>query len=275
MPRVLFSNAKNSLRDVIAYFQSITQSPGSNRNLIPTKLSIDMDGIGGLVIGHMFRLPKNTLPKGYRGEGAGVQLGNAITSIGHTISNGDWVTKVDSLNIVLDDGVNTVPFSKVLLDKVLAKALNLPGANDNNVPPALDQPNADNLKRNLETYKIATVKGDELSNGGEITQGIASSAFAVLSSIKSKYPDISLTVTAGNDSFHQGNAGFSNHQVGKAIDFTISPATQDNINKVEAILAEFSALQPELKYLNEYTKPSANTTGKHFHISFGVATKGA
>jgi len=276
----LVTEAKNALRDVIVYFQSITKSPGSNRNLIPTKFSCEMDGIGGLVIGHMFRLPKNTLPKGYRGEGAGVQLGNAITSIGHTISNGDWVTKIDSLNIVLDDGVNTVPFSKVLLDKVLAKALNLPGANDNNVPPALDQPNADNLKRNLETYKIATVKGDELSNGGEITQGIASSAFAVLSSIKSKYPDISLTVTAGNDQFHQNNAGFSNHKVGKAVDFTISPATSENLNKVEAVLKEYQTQiggspLPTFRYLNEYKTSTKYSTGGHFHISWDVDTTGA
>jgi len=97
--------AKNSLRDIIAYFQSITSSPGSNRNLIPTKFSCEMDGIGGLVIGHMFKLPDNVLPKGYRGEpgGIGSKLGNAITSIGHTISNNDWVTKIDSLNIVMDN----------------------------------------------------------------------------------------------------------------------------------------------------------------------------
>jgi hypothetical protein len=51
----------------------------------------------------MFKLPPNVMPKGYRGEGVGSQLGNAITSIGHTIANGDWVTKVDTLNIVLED----------------------------------------------------------------------------------------------------------------------------------------------------------------------------
>ena len=99
----LASQAKNSLRDVIVYFQSIVKSPGSNRNLIPTKFSCEMDGIGGLVIGHMFRLPDNIMPRGYRGEGIGSKLGNAITSIGHTISNGDWSTKIDTLNIVLED----------------------------------------------------------------------------------------------------------------------------------------------------------------------------
>jgi hypothetical protein len=103
----LISEAKNALRDLIVYIQSITSSSGSNRNLIPTKFSCEMDGIGGLVIGHMFKLPKNILPKGYRGENVGSQLGNAITSIGHSISNGDWITKIDTLNIVLDDPKGT------------------------------------------------------------------------------------------------------------------------------------------------------------------------
>lgn len=276
----LVTDAKNALRDVIVYFQSITKSPGSNRNLIPTKFSCDMDGIGGLVIGHMFRLPRNVFPKGYRGEGAGVQLGNAITSIGHTISNGDWVTKIDSLNIVLDDGINTVPFSKVLLEKVIARALNLPGANENVIPSALDQPNAANLKKNLEDNKIATVEGNELNNGGEITQGIASSAFAVLATIKDRHPDITLKVTAGNDTFHQRQAGFSNHKVGKAVDFSISPSTAANQAKVEAILLEYQksvggAPLPTFRFLNEYKTPTRNSTGGHFHISWDVDTQGA
>jgi len=110
----LANNAKNALRDVIAYFQTITKSPGSNRNLIPTKFSCEMDGIGGLVIGHMFRLPDNIMPKGYRGvDGVGVKLGNAITRIGHSIGGGDWTTKIETLNIVLEDPLGNIEFSKL------------------------------------------------------------------------------------------------------------------------------------------------------------------
>jgi len=111
----LVTTSKNALRDIIVYFQSITKSPGSNRNLIPTKFSFEMDGIGGLVIGHMFKLPPNVMPKGYRGDGVGSQLGNAITSIGHTIANGDWITKVDTLNIVLEDTTG-IEFKQIKLN---------------------------------------------------------------------------------------------------------------------------------------------------------------
>jgi len=121
---VTFNDGKNALRDLIVYFQSITSSPGKNRNLIPTKFSFEMDGIGGLVIGHMFRLPNSIMPRGYRGEsGIGSQLGQTITSIGHSISNNDWVTKIDALNIVLNDNTTLVPFATLDLGYILKSSL--------------------------------------------------------------------------------------------------------------------------------------------------------
>jgi hypothetical protein len=277
---VTYSDGKNALRDLIVYFQSLTSSPGKNRNLIPAKFSFEMDGIGGLVIGHMFKLPKNVLPKGYRGvNNLGSQLGQTITSIGHTLNNNDWVTRIDALNIVLNDNTNLIPFEELDLKKILINSFN-PTANNNYIPSALDQPNAKYLKENLLQYKIANVKGNELSNGGEITQGIAGAAFAVLSLIKTTYPYINLTVTAGNDNFHQENAGFSNHKVGKAVDFTISPNTPDNLNKVEAILEQYQTTiggspTPTFRYINEYNNPSPNSIGGHFHMSWDVDTIGA
>jgi hypothetical protein len=277
---VTYNDGKNALRDLIVYFQSLTSSPGKNRNLIPAKFSFEMDGIGGLVIGHMFKLPKNILPKGYRGvNNLGSQLGQTITSIGHTLNNNDWVTRIDALNIVLNDNTNLVPFEELDLKKILINSFN-PTADNNYIPSALDQPNADNLKSNLETFKIATVEGNELKSGGEITQGIAGAAFAVLSVIKNKYPDINLTVTAGNDAFHQNNAGNSNHKVGRAIDFSISPNNKVNRDKVEAELKAYQQTiggspSPTFRYINEYDRPSKDSTGGHFHISWDVNTKGA
>jgi hypothetical protein len=120
-----FIDAKNALKDIIVYFQTITASPGKNRSLIPIKFSFEMDGIGGLVIGHMFRLPKDILPKGYKGEnGIGTELGQVITSISHTLSNNDWVTKIDALNIVLVDNndLGLDQFINIKLSELLAQA---------------------------------------------------------------------------------------------------------------------------------------------------------
>ena len=103
----LYYSAKNSLRDLIVYFQSSNKSSGSNRNLIPVKFSFEMDGIGGLVIGHLFKIPDHVLPKGYKGAGVGNRLAQTITGISHKVDNGDWTTTIDALNFVLSDKTNS------------------------------------------------------------------------------------------------------------------------------------------------------------------------
>jgi len=99
----LVSKAKNSMRDLIVYFQTLqSESPGRNRNIIPTKFSFEMDGIGGLIVGSLFKINKDILPKGYKGEEVGKELAKIITGISHEISNGDWITKIDAQTFILD-----------------------------------------------------------------------------------------------------------------------------------------------------------------------------
>ena len=94
---------KNALKDLIKFYQNLTASNTKNRSIIPTKLSITMDGIGGLVIGHMFKIPEDLLPRGYKGESLGSKLGYTVTGIGHSVSNNDWTTNIDAQTITLDD----------------------------------------------------------------------------------------------------------------------------------------------------------------------------
>jgi muramidase (phage lysozyme) len=119
----LFTRCKSNLRDLIVYFQSITKSPGANRNIIPFKFSFEMDGIGGLVIGHLFTVNQDILPKGYKGGATGVKLAQTVTGISHTLSNNnDWTTKIDALNIVLGDGPNTIKFSSLNLSTLIEES---------------------------------------------------------------------------------------------------------------------------------------------------------
>ena len=94
---------KNALKDLISFYKNITNSDIKNRSIIPTKLSITMDGIGGLVIGHMFKIPEDLLPKGYKGEGYGSKVGYIITSIGHSVANNDWTTNIDAQTVILSN----------------------------------------------------------------------------------------------------------------------------------------------------------------------------
>jgi hypothetical protein len=117
---------KTSLRDLINYFNSISNSSGKNKAIIPTKLSITMDGIGGLVIGHIFKIPNDLLPKGYKGIGIGSKLGHIITGIGHSILNNDWITNIDAQTIILDEPVGglTIDYIKLISESSVIIAEN-------------------------------------------------------------------------------------------------------------------------------------------------------
>lgn len=98
------SEYANALKDLITFFKTIVTSKTNNKAILPTVLSVDMDGIGGLVIGQVFKVSPDILPKGYKGVGnggLGSNLGYIVTGIGHSVNN-DWVTKVEAQTIIMD-----------------------------------------------------------------------------------------------------------------------------------------------------------------------------
>ncbi len=103
---------KGALKDLIDNFKALTKTDASFRSIIPTVVSLELDGIGGLVIGHLFRLPPELLPLGYKGEiipgkgEVGRKLGYIVTKIGHKISNSDWVTNIDAQTVILEESDN-------------------------------------------------------------------------------------------------------------------------------------------------------------------------
>jgi hypothetical protein len=97
---------ESALRDVIAIFRSLSKTPIKFKAIIPTKLSLEIDGISNLIIGHMFNIHPDLLPKGYKTEGdseAGRRLGYILTGIGHTINDSGWTTKLDGQTIILEE----------------------------------------------------------------------------------------------------------------------------------------------------------------------------
>jgi uncharacterized protein (TIGR02594 family) len=97
------SKYSNALKDQINYYRNNTNADNKNRAIIPTKLSIEMDGIGGIIIGNIFRIPEDILPRGYKGGGAGpAKLAYAVTGLGHSIQNNDWKTSIEAQFILLD-----------------------------------------------------------------------------------------------------------------------------------------------------------------------------
>ena len=113
------SKYANALRDIINFKKEFVADDSKNRAIIPTKLSIEMDGIGGLIIGTMFRIPDDLLPRGYKGGGAGpAKITYLVTGIGHSVQNNDWVTKLDAQFNILDEpkGIDATRYSNALVE---------------------------------------------------------------------------------------------------------------------------------------------------------------
>jgi muramidase (phage lysozyme) len=122
---------KNALRDLIQFTRNYFKVPGNGFNvIIPTKLSLTFDGLGGVIIGNLFRISENALPKGYKGNGFGSQLGYIVTDISQDVKSGDWTTTIGAQTIILDspgDGF-AWDYNKLVIDLNPSTATN-EGAN--------------------------------------------------------------------------------------------------------------------------------------------------
>jgi hypothetical protein len=98
------SKYSSALRDIINNFTTLLKDDSKNRGIIPTKLSLTIDGIGGLIIGNIFKIPEDVTPRGYKGVGAGpTRLAYVITGLGHSVKDNDWVTNIEAQFIILDE----------------------------------------------------------------------------------------------------------------------------------------------------------------------------
>jgi len=66
--------------------------------LIPFKLRITLEGIGGIVVGQIFTVKQNVLPKNYYDK----RLGFIVTQIEHVLNNNQWETVLDTQICILD-----------------------------------------------------------------------------------------------------------------------------------------------------------------------------
>jgi hypothetical protein len=217
---------QNALKDLINFFKAISTSRTKNKAIIPTKVSLVMDGIGGIVIGNLFKLPPDVLPKGYRGgeNGEGHKIGYAVTGLGHSIQNNDWITNVDAQFMILDDpkeGIDgiKIDYSKLTITTTTGQDANTsPGSqstantgagsvseNSQKYPVLVKSEDfkkdynptvqnfskvstsvsvADSLRKQLDK-KYITEKEDQLSSNGDITEDLKSAILTFQNKLKS------------------------------------------------------------------------------------------
>lgn len=77
------------------------------KTIIPTELTVTLDGIGGIIIGNLFKINQDIVPKGYRNV-PGRDIAYIVTRLGHQISGNDWTTELNAYPVVFEKstGVN-------------------------------------------------------------------------------------------------------------------------------------------------------------------------
>lgn len=115
-------------------------------------------------------------------------------------------------------------------------------------------------------------KGSELTSGGNVNDKLTDIVIGILKQFKTNYPAATVTVTSGNDKFHQGVGYKSQHTIGNAIDVTLTPYDSKSAAAFLAILNNTVRSTPGFTYLDEYTKPSKAATGGHYHLQYGTDT---
>lgn len=240
--------------------------------VVPVELSFKMLGIHGLKIGTVFKINRGLLPSKYD------NWAYIITGLEQTFENNIWSTKVKTQ--FFPDRSITPQDIQNRKNRQQAKSItdSVPGA-----APAAEvveefigpTPNADRLRQALTDLGYFE-KGRELSNGGDITSNTADMGIAVMKRIKEKVPGVTVTMTGGNDRYHQNLPYNSRHKRGTGLDFVFSPANSDTISRVKEVLQGFAAGEnPKFKFIDEYSNPTRAATARHFHFSWGVGTEGS
>jgi len=241
-------------------FSILSTKPSSpNIGFLPFDLQLTMDGLSGMKVYQKYIADSSFLPSNYP-----TSLEFLIKGITNTIQNNEWTTTLESIAVPKN------PFGSSIAQGTVASGAARDTSRGTVSNPTGATPNADRLRVILAILGYRE-KGRELSNGGDITADLVDYAAAVFREIKKQLPSITITVTGGNDAYHQRLAYRSSHTNGQGLDFTISPLTTDNKNAVDKILGGFAAGNQSkiVSFINEYDYPSSAATAGHFHIRIG------
>jgi len=241
-------------------------SATSSRGFLPINLSLTMDGLAGIKIYQQIKVDTAFLPMDYP-----TSLKFIIKGVTNKVDKNGWITSVETVSVPVIDTLeevtpNTIPTNNTKITP--PKQSEERAESRNNV-------NAERLRSTLTRLGYQE-KGTEIDNSGEdISANIEKAASSLFNTIKQELPNLQIRVTGGNDKYHKGLGYESRHSKANAIDFTIAPKTEDNLDKVVKILQRYAAGNaPNFRFIDEYRNLSSAGSGNHFHISFGAGTEG-
>jgi hypothetical protein len=141
----------NALRDMFGYFNALPQDQQAFNGIIPVVLSMDIDGIGGIVIGNLFKINEEILPSGYKTENLGRKLGFLVKSFSHKVENNDWITTIEAYPYLIP-GFKS-PTSPAYWNKYLgAVDVGLISQQDQLTSPAQQQQTATNIDKTIRFF---------------------------------------------------------------------------------------------------------------------------
>jgi hypothetical protein len=100
-----------AFRDFLAHLDRTNGGNNAYKTIIPTELNVTLDGIGGIIIGNLFKINEDIVPKGYKGV-LGRKLAYIVTGLGHNISNNDWTTDLKAYPIVFEQSKGTAIYKQ-------------------------------------------------------------------------------------------------------------------------------------------------------------------
>ena len=236
--------------------------------LIPVSVNFTTDGISGMNIGQGFTIPDKFLPYTYneRNEVSDdlKKVGFVILGVQNSFESNQWNTSIRANMIFLkdaDDFKSSVAYQYSKTNEFKNNA-----SNNVSISGTGNYSNFINPVSNPTFTGVGGVR--DVNTGGPLEGSLVKLSQDIFNDIKKNTTNIVINVTAGNDKFHQGLGENSKHKVGKALDFTIYPNTEENKSIVNNILKEYKNKDKNIFALDEYTNPSAKSTGGHFHIQY-------
>jgi len=222
-----------------------------------------MDGLSGIKIYQQIKVDTAYLPTEYP-----TALKFLIKGLSNKVDSSGWTTSIETVSVPVIDFVNGGENSSTGGGTGNSNTINLPpspanrGESRNNV-------NATNLRNTISQLGYRE-KGKEIDSSGiDITAAISKAASDVLKLIKQELPTVKVTVTGGNDYYHQYDPRVnypSRHKSGNAADFTVSPSDRKTLDKIVVILKKYQATNPKFSYIDEYANQTQAATGNHFHL---------
>jgi hypothetical protein len=303
----------NTKRDYLMLFGAAGVAISSQNPVnVDSDASITLSGTEGIYLGvpnggsdYDFANQKKPKTKGdptenqpYEPIPLGIKLANLIEDLLVTIKNARIITPV-GLGYLREDVQYELANLQARLPEILSSVVFVDGVSHESTdpPPATPagittapttaigtttQPgtvgsgNGDNAARLRKTLQSLgySEKGNEIDNGGDINAEIEKIASAILRTIKQELPNLKLTVTGGNDKYHQNLSYNSRHKAGNGLDFVVQPRDNQTLDKVVNILQRYAAGNaPNFRFIDEYRHLTSAGTANHFHISWGAGSE--